>query len=169
MVHLKYLLQSQKCLCRRSRNTRDIGHLHFGDVCHVPQSSSGRSNGSGRGLHAPQYSASSTTSTFVISLLLNTSRMNGCVWVWSSHIPRPQKRQVPTAVLLQCQQSTSSERLQWAQARSGDAFGLRVPRLKASPISRSKPSRSSRNARTGVRAFTVAVRGTSKSSATSPK
>ena len=45
----------------------------------------------------------------------------------------------------------------------------RVPRRNAPPTSRSNPSRSRRNARTGVRAVTVAVRGTSISSAISPK
>src|SRR5712692_457691 len=31
--------------------------------------------------------------------------MYGCVSAWSAQMPRPQKRQVPTAVFLQCQQS----------------------------------------------------------------
>src|SRR5207247_2078819 len=45
------------------------------------------------------------TRALVTSLVLNSSRMYGWVWTWSSQMPRPQKRQVPTAVRLQCQQS----------------------------------------------------------------
>ena len=61
--------------------------------------------GSGRGVHAPQWSASSTTSACVGPSPRNSSRMNGCVLAWSSHTPRPQNRHTPTAVRRQCQQS----------------------------------------------------------------
>ena len=82
-------------------------------------------------------------------------------------IPRPQNRQTPTALRRQCQQSMS---LRPSAARCGPHARPRcVPRWNAPAIARSKPSRSRRNRRAGVRATMLAVRGTSRRSATSPK
>src|SRR5206468_12532686 len=94
-----------------SRNPCVVGHRcpcvarHRGgcDVRH--SSSSGRSIGSGRGVHAPQNSASSTTSARTTSGDRYSSSTKGWVCTWSSQIPRPQNLHEPTAVRRQCQQS----------------------------------------------------------------
>src|SRR4029453_8402515 len=53
----------------RHRLEGDVGHNNGCDARHTTepgQSSSGRSSGSGRGVHAPQYRASSTISALAI-------------------------------------------------------------------------------------------------------
>lgn len=86
--------------------------------------------GSGLGVQAPQKSASSTTSARVTSPPRKVSRMYGCVWTWSSQSPRPQNRQAPIAVRLQCQQSmwlVLSQR--WPAPRNGLVMERSVGRL----------------------------------------
>src|SRR3954452_9015111 len=55
--------------------------------------------------------------------------MNGLVLVWSSQMPRPQKRHAPSAVLRQCQQSTSGPLLDQPIGR-GDAKGAAPERTR---------------------------------------
>ena len=134
-------------------------------------SSSGSGIGSGRGVHAPHRRASSTTRAWVGPSPRKSSRMKGSVFAWSSHTPRPQKRQTPIAVRRQCQQSILADPPdlvdQCCHVLSTGTFNL--PTLNAWRTTRSNPSRSSRNARSGVLATMLAVLGTSRRRAISPK
>ena len=109
------------------------------DVCGSPEGSPGartaaltrraRGGRSGRGGRArPQYIASSTTSARVTSSLRKSSRTYGFVSAWSSHVPRPQKRQAPdggTAAGPSNPRAPSSVRRQCSVRRS--LGGTRVP------------------------------------------
>ena len=153
-------------MCRSTISTGVVGHAPPAVTCVTPIcdvrhiSSSGSGMGSGRGVHAPQRRASSTTRALVGPSPRKSSRMKGSVFAWSSHTPRPQNRQMPTAVRRQCQQSTlvSPHPLSMLPR-------LVDRRLQSTPLERVahdliESLAVQAECRTGVLAMTLAVRGT---------